>query len=77
MKKILLALISFLCVACLLISCKLFWNIAIYADEFNSSPNIIFGGHFWLITEWLNLFFLFLASCLSMTLLVREMLKNK
>lgn len=40
---------------CLLISLKVFWNIGIYVDEFNTSPNVILGGNLWLIMDWIRL----------------------
>lgn len=55
-------LISFIS---LLISLKLFWNMAIYADEYNSSAIIIHGGNFWLLMDWLRLLLLFLLCIIS------------
>jgi hypothetical protein len=40
---------------CLIISFKLFFNLAIYADEFNTSPDVVLGGEFWLSMNWLRL----------------------
>ena len=40
---------------CLIISCKLFWNLGIYVDEFNTSPDVVLGGEFWLYMDWLKL----------------------
>lgn len=39
----------------LIISCKLFWNLAIYADEFNTSPDVVLGGEFWLYMNWIKI----------------------
>lgn len=47
--------IFLLSLICLLISLKLFWNIGIYADEFNTSPDVILGGNLWLIMNWVQL----------------------
>lgn len=55
-------LISFIS---LLISLKLFWNMAIFADEYNSSTTIIHGGNFWLLMDWLRLLLLFLLCIIS------------
>ena len=44
-----------LSIICLIITCKLFWNIAIYADEFNTSPDIVLGGEFWLYMNWFKI----------------------
>lgn len=40
---------------CLLISLKLFWNMGVYVDEFNTSPNVVLGGDLWLIMDWVRL----------------------
>jgi hypothetical protein len=55
-------LISFIS---LLISLKLFWNMAIFADEYNSSATIINGGNFWLLMDWVRLLLLFLLCIIS------------
>lgn len=39
-------------IVCFLISLKLFWNIAVFVDEYNLSPDIVFGGMGWLIMSW-------------------------
>lgn len=51
--KISIFVLSFVC---LIISLKLFWNLAIYVDEFNTSPDVVLGGEFWLSMNWLKLF---------------------
>lgn len=48
-----------------IISLKLFWNSAIFADEYNTSPSIINGGEFWLTMDWLRLLFLLLLCIIS------------
>lgn len=53
--KILKISIFVLSLICLIISLKLFWNLAIYADEFNTSPDVVLGGEFWLYMNWLRL----------------------
>lgn len=40
---------------CLLISLKLFWNMGVYVDEFNTSPDVVLGGDLWLIMDWVRL----------------------
>ena len=50
---------------CLIISIKLFWNIALYADEFNTSPDRILGGDLWLSMDWLRLVLSGLISVLA------------
>ena len=54
-----------LSIICLIISTKLFWNIAIYSDEFNTSPDIILGGEFWLNMNWLMFGFITFICVLS------------
>lgn len=44
-----------LSIICLLISLKLFWNMGIYVDEFNTSPDVILGGNLGLIMDWIRL----------------------
>ncbi len=51
--KIIIFVLSFIC---LIISLKLFWNLAIYVDEFNTSPDVVFGDEFWFSMNWLKLF---------------------
>lgn len=49
----------------LIISLKLFWNLAVFADENNSSPATINGGEFWLIMDWFRLLLLLLLCVVS------------
>lgn len=35
----------------LLISLKLFWNMGIYVDEFNTTPRVVCGGDLWLYMD--------------------------
>lgn len=54
-NKILNITIFVISVICLIISIRLFWNMAIFADEFNTSPTTIYGADFWLSMDWLRL----------------------
>lgn len=66
MRKRKLSIILFMLSLFLLaISLKLFWNLSIFADEYNSSPIIINGGEFWLAMDWLRLLLLFLMCIAS------------
>lgn len=66
MKSKLLNLIIFiLSMISLIISIKLFWNIGIYVDEYNTNPNIITSGDFWTYMAWLQLGFNSLICILS------------
>lgn len=49
----------------LMISIKLFWNMGIFVDEFNTSPDIVCGGDFWLYMDWLRLFVLAMITIFS------------
>lgn len=49
----------------LLISVKLFWNMGVFVDEFNTSPDVVCGGNFWLYMDWLRLFVLIIITILS------------
>ena len=69
MKKKMWLFIFICSVLALLISLKLFWNIAVYADDFASypyaSPQAIYGGNFWLYMSWLRLALLSTVAVLS------------
>lgn len=54
-NKILDVSIFVLSIICLVITIKLFINTAIFADEFNTSPDVVLGGEFWLSMDWLRL----------------------
>lgn len=49
----------------LLISLKLFWNTAIFVDEYGLSLDIVNGGDFWLTMDWLRIFLLFILCSVS------------
>ncbi|MFX4261149.1 hypothetical protein ACOBQJ_02995 [Pelotomaculum propionicicum] len=49
----------------LIISLKLFYNMALYADEYGSSPVLVCGGWFWLCMDWFRLGLLFLLCLIS------------
>lgn len=50
----------------LIISVKVFWNIGIYVDEYNTSPNIVYGSDFCLLMSWLRLFILGVLTLISL-----------
>jgi len=64
-KRKLSVVVFILSLFSLLISLKLFWNLAIFADEYNSSPAIVNGGEFWLAMDWLRLLLLLLLCVVS------------
>ncbi len=49
----------------LIISLKLFWNIAIYVDDFGASPTTVYGGELWIYMAWLRLPLLALITFIS------------
>lgn len=49
----------------LLISLKLFWNLGIFVDEHNLSPDIVKGGDFWLMMDWLRMLLLLVLCIVS------------
>lgn len=49
----------------LVISMKLFYNLGIYVDEYNTSPDVVAGSDFWFYMNWLRLFILFLIVIIS------------
>ncbi|MFD2046564.1 zf-HC2 domain-containing protein [Ornithinibacillus salinisoli] len=49
----------------LVISLKVFWNIAIYVDDFGASPVAVYGGDFWLYMAWLRLALLAIITFIS------------
>lgn len=57
--------IFLLSVISLVISMVLFYNLAIYCDEYNASPEMIYGGNWRLLLEWGNLIILFFICLLA------------
>lgn len=72
MKKTLNIIIFTGCLLALIISVKLFWNTGVFVDEFNTSPDVVCGGNFWLYMDWLRLFILALITVLSGINLLKE-----
>ena len=64
-KRIVNTLIFVLSFISLVISLKVFWNIAIYVDDYGTSPTGIYGGEFWLYMAWLRLSLLAVITLLS------------
>lgn len=56
----------------LVICLKLFWNIAIYVDDFAADIEEIFGSEFWLYTAWLQLPILAIITFISGIKLFRK-----
>lgn len=53
--KLLNISIFVLSLVCLLISLKLFLNMGVYVDDFNTSPDVVLGGGLWLVMDWIRL----------------------
>lgn len=64
-KKIINGVVFTLSSICFIISVKLFFNMMVFADEYNTSPDIICGGEFWLNLTWIRLGLLFIISFIS------------
>ena len=64
-NKIINMSIFLLSIISLIISLKLFWNMGIYVDEFNTSADVVLGGNLWLYMDWLRLGFSALICILS------------
>ncbi|MUK90640.1 hypothetical protein GMD78_19985 [Ornithinibacillus sp. L9] len=47
------------------ISLKLFWNVGVYADDYGSSPVLVYRGWFWLCLAWLRLALLAVITFIS------------
>lgn len=50
---------------CLFISAKLFFNMGIFVDEYNTSPVAVCGSEFWLSMDFVRLGLLFVVCILS------------
>lgn len=58
-------IIFILSITSLIISLVLFYNMAIFCDEFNTTPAVVCGGEAELLADWGRLFFLALICLLS------------
>ena len=72
-NKILDIIVFVISTVCLIISLKLFWNTAVFCDEFNTSPAKVLGGNLYLILDWGRLLLLAVISFISFI----RILKNK
>lgn len=71
-KKFGMLIIFIFSTVALLISLKLFYNMGIFVDEFNTSPDVVNGGDFWLMMDWLRLGLLAVVSLISGIKLFRD-----
>lgn len=65
-------IIFILSLTSLIISLVLFYNMAIFCDEFGTSPDIVCGGEAELLADWGRLFLLALICLLSFINLFRK-----
>ena len=61
-NKMINIVVFILSIICFFISMKLFFNMMIFADEYNTSPDIVCGGELWLYLNWIKLGLLFTIS---------------
>lgn len=61
-SKVMNIAIFILSTICFIISVKLFINMIIFSDEYNTSPMIICGGELWLYLNWIKIGLLFIIS---------------
>lgn len=66
MKKAINVLIFILSAVSLFISVRLFYNMGIFVDEFNTTPATVCGGNFWNNMNWVRLFACALICILSL-----------
>lgn len=71
MKKKIVPAIVFICsLIIFVISTNLFYQMGIYADEYNTTPSVVYGGEFWLMADWLRLVLSGILTLLSGGLLL-------
>lgn len=64
-KKIGSSMLFVFSVVALAISLRLFWNMGIYVDQYNTNLSTVCGGDFWLYMEWLRLGLLGIITLIS------------
>lgn len=75
-RKIVLGINLVLCILCLVISCQLFYNLGIFVDEYSLSPDVVNGGAFWLLMDWLRLGLLAIIVILTFFMLIFDEKKD-
>jgi hypothetical protein len=76
MKKIWDLVVFILSSITLLISLRLFWNMGIYVDKYNTTPSLILGSDFWLCMDWIRLGLLAIIVIISGINLFNKMKKR-
>jgi len=64
-KRGLNIVIFVLSLSSLVISLKLFWNLAVYVDDYGADPVLVTGGSFWLYMDWIRLGLLLVLCVIS------------
>lgn len=73
MKRKLAILMIFVCsLLIFVISVNLFGQMGIYADEYHTTTSVVYGGDFWLMTDWLRLILSGFTTILSGGMLLRS-----
>ena len=65
MKKIIAILSIIIETICLWIKCNLMYNIGVYVDENNTSPDNVYGSMFWLYGDWILLLLLIILMIVT------------
>ena len=64
-NKLINSIVFVLSVICLIITALSFYNMGILVEEFNTSPDVVYGGTLWLYLNWGKLALLVVISVLS------------
>lgn len=72
MRKLVSWVIFISSLVSLLISMRLFLNLGVFVDEYNLSPDIVYGGDFWLYMSWLRIGLLLIISIVSGNSIFKE-----
>lgn len=76
-SRVVLGVNFILCIVCLFISMKLFWNTGVFVDEYNLSPDIVLGGSVWMLMNWIQIGLIAIISMLTLILFIVNIKKKK
>ena len=78
MRKYILNLILFIISAiCFGIHSKLMYNTGYFCDDYNLSPDIIYGGNFYLMLNWLEWILLAVICLVLLINFILSLVKHK
>lgn len=78
MRSIKLALTLFgMSLISFIISLRIFWNGAIYIEEYGLSLDVMYGGKFWIIMDLFRLILLFILTIITGLLMVKAFEKRR